>query len=137
MGNKDEMSLKVVYGRDFQGHGDGGWGPGCTKRGWGSSACLDGDKEVKGDPTTSPPAQRGPRDAKAGLCSKGRSEGPRGTGTAAARLRHGCGTGNPVRPQGKSLSPCEWGVLGLPCSQFLGHLSGLHPEKKIFGGAWG
>lgn len=84
MGNKDEMSLKVVYGRDFQGHGDGGWGPGCTKRGWGSSACLDGNKEVKGDPTTSPPVQRGPRDAKAGLCSKGHSEGPRRTGTAAA-----------------------------------------------------
>ena len=39
---------------------------------------------MKGDPT-SPPALWGPGDAGARLCLEGHSEGPRGTGTAAAR----------------------------------------------------
>jgi len=34
------------------------------------------------DPTASPPAQSGPRDAGVTLCSEGHNESPRGTGTS-------------------------------------------------------
>lgn len=105
MGNEDERSSKIVYGGDFQGLSNGGWGAGCTNRGWRSWACLAGDEVAKGDPTAPPPAQRGPRGTGAGLCLERHSERPRGTSTS-------CSSGNPVQPQGNSPSLCEWDVSG-------------------------